>query len=81
MNVVFRPHAVERMIERGLKPGDIEAVLNKPDGTIRQSRDKRVYYKALRGRKDNDVAVVALEGQTGFEVITVLVNFEVKHDR
>ena len=82
MKIVFRPHAVDRMKERNLTSDDIEKVLSEPDGMIKQSRDKRIYYKILPRRKDDSVAVVAVGGrEIGFEVITVLVNFEVNHER
>lgn len=80
MNVTYHAHAVDRMIERKLATQDVDSVLAKPDGVIRQSRDKAIFYKTIKGRKDNKVAVVAVEKNGSFEVVTVLVNFEVKYE-
>ncbi len=77
MKVTYRDHAVTRMIERRLTPNEVEHVLNYPDGEIRQSRDKVIYYKRMRGRKDNLIAVVAIKGDGFVDVVTVLVHFEV----
>ena len=65
------------MFQRRISAEDVESVLANPDGLIRQSRDKVIAYKDIRGRRDNSVAVVALEGDA-WEVITVMVNFEVR---
>ncbi len=80
MQITYRDHAVVRMIERRLIPSEIEQVLLKPDGVIKQSKDKAIYYKKLRHRKDNLIAVVAIKNEFSFEVITVLINFEVTDD-
>lgn len=76
MEVRYRTHAVERMIQRGIAPGDIEDILGNPDRTIRQSRDKVFACKRIEGRNDNSVAVVAVEENQVWEVITVMVNLE-----
>lgn len=82
MELVFREHAVERMKDRRISVQNVRAVLEKPDGVIPQSRDKFIYHRAIKGRKDNDVAVVAVaEREVGFEVLTVMVNFEVHDER
>ena len=80
MTLRFRPHAVSRMLERGISVEEVEAIVEKPDGRIYQSHDKSILYKKLKGRKDNLIAAVVLEEQFDgvIEVITVLVNFEVK---
>lgn len=78
MEVRYRSHAVERMIQRGIAPSDIEDTLAKPDRTIRQSLDKVIAYKRIEGRNDNSVAVVAVEEDQVWEVITVMVNFEAR---
>ena len=52
--------------------------MSNPDGTIRQSSDKAIFFKEMAGRSDNMLAVVAVQQQSSYEVITVLVNFEVK---
>jgi hypothetical protein len=80
MEYTFSAHAVQRMIERRLTPADINAVISRPDGTIPQSRDKTIFFKRLRNRKDNLIAVVAVKksNQVSLEIITVLINFEVR---
>lgn len=76
----FHPHAVERMQERKLTVDEIDAVVVAPDGRIRQSKDKSILYKELKHRTDNLVAAVVVESIPGdiIEIVTVLVNFEVK---
>ena len=79
MKIVYRAHAIERMIERKLRPEEVEMVVLYPEGSIPQSRDKFIYYKRLRGRKDNLIAAVAVSSNDQIDVITVLVHFEVHH--
>ena len=78
MEVRYRSHAVERMIQRRILPSDIEDILGQPDRTIRQSMDKVIACKRIEGRDDNSIAVVAVEQNQVWEVITVMVNFEVR---
>lgn len=78
MEVRYRSRTVERMIQRGISPRDIEDILGKPDRTIRQSMDKVIACKRIEGRNDNSVAVVAVEENQAWEVITVMVNFEAR---
>ena len=78
MEIKYSAYAVERMLQRPISPREVEAVLTEPDGMIRQSRDKLVAYGKIDGRKDNSLAVVAVEGDGVREVITVMVNFEVR---
>ena len=78
MQIRYAPHAVDRMTERKISTSDVESILTKPDGVIRQSMDKLVLYKKLEPRGDNAIAVVAVEQNNGFEVVTVMVNFEVR---
>ncbi len=68
------------MQERGISVAEVEAIVAKPDGRIVQSKDKVILYKKLPERKDNLVVAVVLEktADGSGEVITVLVNFEVK---
>ncbi len=66
------------MIQRGISPRDVEDILAKPDRTIRQSMDKVIASKRIEGRNDNSVAVVAVEENQVWEVITVMVNFEAR---
>ena len=77
MQVEYRPHAIDRMLQRQVSMDEVEAVLSTPDGTIRQSEDKVVCYKEVAGREDNLLAVVAVERDGGYEVVTVMSNFEV----
>ncbi len=80
MEIRFHPHAVERMQERSVSVREIQSIIASPDGRIPQSKDKEILYKRIRGRKDNFVAAVIVEKMPGnlIEVITVLINFEVR---
>ena len=78
MEIRYAPHAVDRMIQRQISTAEVEDVLAKPDGSINQSLDKIIAYKKIDTRTDNSLAVVAVERDGNFEVITVMVNFEVK---
>ena len=66
------------MIQRGISPQEVEGVLRDPDGVIRQSMDKVIAYKHIDGRADNSIAVVAVRGSQAWDVVTVMVNFEVR---
>ncbi len=79
MEFKYSSHAVSRMIERKISTQEVELVVNDPDGKIKQSKDKYICYKKLKNRKDNLIAVVAvIKNRVFFEIITVMVNFEVK---
>ena len=65
------------MLQRRISPQEVENILTEPDGVIRQSKDKFIAYKKIRGRRDNLLAAVAVEDAGVWEVITVMVNFEV----
>ena len=79
MDIKYSSHAVERMIQRKITPNEIEAILTKPDGEIKQSNDKYIYYKKVKLRKDNLLAAVTVQKtKTSIEVITVMLNFKVK---
>ena len=80
MQLRFYPHAVNRMQERKITVAEVELIVNSPDGRIAQSKDKSVLYKKFTKRTDNLVAAVIVEvlPEQIVEVITVLVNFEVK---
>lgn len=80
MEVRFHPHAVLRMQERDLAVDEVLQIIEKPDGKIAQSKDKVILYKRLKRRPDNLVAAVVVERMPGslLEVVTVLVNFEVR---
>lgn len=80
MEVKYSAHAVERMIKRRVTTQEIEDLLTDPDGVIRQSRDKIIAYKRIPGRRDNLIAVVAVEVEQSYEVVTVLVNFEASNE-
>lgn len=78
MEIKYTPHAVERMIQRKVSPQEVELLLGDLDGTIVQSMEKFIYYKKIKGRKDNALAAVAVKKKNDhYEVITVMVNFEV----
>ena len=53
-------------------PGGIDRVVC----LIKQSQDKIIVYKKITTRTDNALAVVAVEHDGNFEVVTVMVNFE-----
>ncbi len=66
------------MIERQVSTTEVAELLVKPEGLIRQSKDKVIVYREFEGREDNPIAVVAVEQGGNFEVVTVMVGFEVK---
>jgi hypothetical protein len=79
MEVTYTQHAVERMFQRKITPFMVEEILLRPDGKIKQSHDKWIFYKKFPKRKDNLVAAVAIEFKTAYqyEIVTVMINFEV----
>jgi hypothetical protein len=78
MDIKYSAHAVDRMLQRKITTTQIEHILNDPDGMIHQSKDKIIFYKILKERKDNALAVViVLRDVDTYEVITVMINFEV----
>jgi hypothetical protein len=78
MNIKYSAHAVDRMLLRKITTSQVERILNDPDGVIHQSKDKIIFYKILKERKDNALAVVTVLRQVvTYEVITVMINFEV----
>lgn len=79
MEIKYRSHAVDRMLQRNISTLEVEMILNEPDGVIKQSQDKSIYYKKLKARDDNMVAAVALIKTKGsFEILTVMIDFEVQ---
>lgn len=79
MEIKYRSHAVNRMLQRKISTGEVELILNEPDGVIAQSLDKFIFYKKLKGRKDNLIAAVTLiKSKETFEVLTVMIDFEVQ---
>ena len=81
MEIKYTAHAVERMMQRHVSPQAVEALLTEPDGSILQSMDKYIFYKKIKGRKDNDIAAVVIHKMKyQYEVITVMINFEVKSE-
>jgi hypothetical protein len=57
---------------------EVEMILLEPDGVIKQSLDKYIYYKNLKGRTDNMIAAVTItKKHKSFEVLTVMIDFEV----
>ncbi len=79
MDIKYTTHAVERMIERKISPNDVFLILSEPDGKIQQSQDKWIYYKKIMYRKDSLIAAVIVErGNESWEIITIMIHFEVK---
>ncbi len=68
------------MQERDLSVEEVLQVIQKPDGRIPQSKDKTIYFKKLSRRRDNLIATVVVEllPDEILEVLTVLINFEVR---
>lgn len=79
MNIKYSSHSVDRMLQQNISTKDVELILSEPDGKIQQSRDKYIFYKKLKGRKDNLIAAVTvLRNKSAYEIVTVMINFEVK---
>ena len=82
MIIKYRQHAVEQMLVRKISGREVESVITHCDGEpLVQSPDKRIFYKNIRGRNDNLIAVVVLatlKQPEIFEVLTVMVRFEVR---
>ena len=79
MDIKYSSHAVERMIQRKITTGEVELIIKSPDGEIKQSNDKYIYYKKIKLRNDNLLAAVTVKrSMKVIEVLTVMVNFEVK---
>lgn len=78
MVLSFFEHAVERMQSRAISVEIVHAILKQPEGKIRQSADKWILYKKIRGRNDNMVAVVVVfKNDRPVEIVTVMNYFEV----
>ena len=73
--LIFRSHAIERMMERDISSAMVDKILKSPDGVINQSFEKKIVYKRIKNRSDNLIAIVIL-GRS--EVLTVMNFFEVK---
>lgn len=79
MKISYSEHAVSRMVERNISVSDVALVLSSPDGRIKQSLDKWIFYKRLVSRKDNLLAAVAVEQKYDtWEIVTVMINFKVQ---
>lgn len=79
MKIIYRDHAVTRMSERNISTADVALILANPDGKIRQSADKWIYFKSIPKRLDNAVAVVTVVlTPSQFEVITVMIHFALR---
>jgi hypothetical protein len=76
----YRSHALDRMTERKISQKLVEVILKDADGEIQQSFDKKIYFKTVHGRKDNLIALVAIEKENYFDMITVMINFEVNDE-
>jgi hypothetical protein len=78
-NLVFSRHAVEQMQKRNIAADEVAMIVDHPDGSFAQSRDKQILYKRFSKRKDNLIAaVVVSQTASALEVITVMHNFEVR---
>lgn len=79
MDIKYSSQSVYRMLQRNISTKDIELILSEPGGKIKQSQDKYIFYKKLKGRKDNLIATVTvLKSKNSYEIVTVMINFEVK---
>ncbi len=79
MKIKYSSHSVDRMLQRNISTKDVELILNEPDGKIQQSQDKFIFYKKLKGRKDNLIAAVTvIRTKKTYEIVTVMINIEVK---
>jgi hypothetical protein len=79
VRIVFSVHAVERMQRRKVSVSEVERIIADPDGRIRQSMEKYIYFKMLPGRSDNSIAAVVVEQFADrLEVITIMNNFEAR---
>jgi hypothetical protein len=77
--LVFSQHSVSQMQARKISVDEVELVIAKFDGWLNQSFNKKLFYKRLRPRDDNLIAVVAVRSAfDAFEVITVMHFFEVR---
>ena len=76
-DVKNRSLAVERMFQRNISTVEVESVIFWPDGVIKQSKDKFIQYKKLKGKSEMMIAVVAIfKKLKSFEVLTVLIQFK-----
>ena len=67
------------MLQRNISTAEVELIISEADGMIKQSRDKFIYYKKIKGRKDNSIAAVTLiKSRDALEVLTVMIDFEVQ---
>ncbi len=79
MEIKYRSHAVNRMLKRKISTLEVELIISDPDGTIKQSRDKFIYYKSIKGRDDNLLAAVTImNSKDTIEVLSVMIDFEVQ---
>ncbi len=79
MKLVFSKHAVEQMAKRDISADEVEMLVDHPDGSFKQSRDKQIVYKRFLKRRDNLIAAVIVQQMVNsLEVITVMHNFKVK---
>jgi len=79
MEIKYRSHAVDRMLQINISTIEVELVISEPDRVIKQSQDKYIYYKKLKRRTDNLVAAVTLtKPRESFEILAVMINFEVQ---
>ena len=78
MEVTYTDHAVRRMEERNISTVMVHELILHPEGKIKQSRDKWIFYRSFKFRNDNQIAAVVVERKGDhWEVITVMIHFEV----
>lgn len=70
------------MIQKQISTAEVEDVLAKPDGLVKQSQDKIIAHKKMSIRTDNALAVVAVERAGNFIVgyDALLVAVKLCHD-
>ena len=71
----YTDHAVQRMMERDITHDLVLAVISNYDGKIKQSQDKQIFYKKVKNREDNLIAVIIVGNSN---ILTVMTYFEVK---
>lgn len=76
---MLSPHAVSRMVERGVSIETMRQLLESPDWIVAQG-PKWIFAKSFPNREDNSVAAVLLEKRDKdlWIVLTVMINFQQK---
>ncbi len=77
VELFFSTHALQRMKLRLIDEEIVNLVVNRGDGFINQSLDKKIFYRRFVDRDDNLIAVVLIPIKEGALILTVMNNFEV----